>query len=103
MAFLVLARKWRYTVALSPGDMMFRFLFKRWPVRKQVAFLKSKGVLIGSRTKEARKIFIYMYQDLFAEVSFRHDDPNDLVESANIVKGLENLNTHLEKEFKTSF
>jgi hypothetical protein len=62
-----------------------------------------KGILIGSRTKDARKIYIYMYRDRFAEVQFANDDPEDVVEHANIVKGLKNLNSYLENEFKTSF
>jgi hypothetical protein len=82
---------------------MFPLFFKQWSLHKKVAFLKKKGVLIGSRTKDARKVFIYMYQDHFAEVFFQNDDPESDIENANIVKGLENLNTHLEKEFKTTF
>ena len=44
-----------------------------------------------------------MYQDHFAEVMFAKDDPEGEVEHANIVKGLKNLNSYLENEFKTSF
>jgi hypothetical protein len=83
--------------------MFFKFLFKQWPLHKQVSYLKKKGVLIGSRTKEARKIYIYMYQDHFAEVQFKNDNPDDEVETASIVKGLQNLNNHLEKDFRTTF
>jgi hypothetical protein len=83
--------------------MFFKFLFKQWPLHKQVSYLKKKGVLIGSRTKEARKIYIYMYQDHFAEVLFKNDNPDDEVETASIVKGLQNLNNHLEKDFRTTF
>jgi hypothetical protein len=83
--------------------MFFKFLFKQWPLHKQVSYLKKKGILIGSRTKEARKIYIYMYQDHFAEILFKNDDPEGDVENANIVKGLKNLNSYLEKEFKTTF
>jgi hypothetical protein len=83
--------------------MFFEFLFRQWPLRKQVSYLKRKGILIGSRTKDARKIYIYMYEDHFAEVLFKNDNPDGEVETASIVKGLENLNSYLEKEFKTTF
>jgi hypothetical protein len=83
--------------------MLFKFFFKQWPLHKQVSYLRKKGILIGTRTKDARKIHIYMYQDHFAEILFIKDDPDGEVESASIVKGLKNLNSYLEKEFKTSF
>jgi hypothetical protein len=83
--------------------MFFKFFFKQWPLPKQVSYLKKKGILIGSRTREARKIYIYMYQDLFAEIQFKNDNPDSEVETANIVKGLKNLNSYLEKDFKTTF
>ena len=83
--------------------MFFKFLFKQWPLHKQVSYLKKNGVLIGSRTKESRKIYIYMYQDHFAEIQFKNDNPDDEVETGSVVKGLQNLNSYLEKEFKTTF
>lgn len=82
--------------------MFLKLFFKRWPLDKQVSFLKKKAVLIGSRTKENRKIFIYMYRDLFAEVLFRDDDPEHDAESVKLVKGLKKLNSYLENEFRES-
>jgi hypothetical protein len=83
--------------------MLFKFFFKQWPLLKQVTYLKKRGILIGSRTKDARKIYIYMYQDHFAEIQFINDNPDGEIENASIVKGLKNLNSYLEKEFKTTF
>ena len=83
--------------------MLFKFLFKQWPLLKQVDYLRRKGILIGTRTKDARKIHIYMYREIFAEVVFKQDNPDGEVESANIVQGLKNLNSYLEKDFKTTF
>ena len=83
--------------------MFFNFFFKQWPLHKQVSYLRRKGILIGSRTKDARKIYIYMYHDHFAEVQFKNDDPDGEVEHASIVKGLKNLNSYLENEFRSNF
>lgn len=83
--------------------MFFKFFYKRWPLARQVEFLKKKAIFIGSRTKEARRIYIYMYRDLFAEVLFINDDPEQAPESARMVNGLNKLNDYLEKEFKTTF
>jgi hypothetical protein len=44
-----------------------------------------------------------MYQDHFGEILFKDDNPEGEVESANIVRGLKNLNSYLEKDFKTTF
>ena len=83
--------------------MLFKLFYKRWPLHRQVNFLKRKGILVGSRTREKRKIFLYMYRSIFAEVQFHNDDPDNHAESAKIVSGLKNLNTYLEREFKSNF
>jgi hypothetical protein len=83
--------------------MLFKLLYKRWPLHRQVDFLKRKAILVGSRTREKRTVFLYMYRDMFAEVLFQNDNPENPAESAKIVTGLKNLNTHLESEFKSNF
>jgi hypothetical protein len=88
---------------MTPKQMIFKLLYRRWPLQKQVDFLKRKAILIGSRTREKRKVYIYMYRNMFAEVIFLQDDPNQPAESARIVKGLKNLNSYLENEFKNTF
>jgi hypothetical protein len=83
--------------------IIFKLFYRRWSLHKQVDFLKRKAILIGSRTREKRKIYIYMYHNTFAEVLFHQDDPNNQPESASLVKGLKNLNAYLESEFKATF
>lgn len=83
--------------------MFLKFIYHRWSLQRQVEFLKKKAILIGSRKKENRLIYLYMYRDLFAEVLYQNDDPEQAPESASTVKGLQNLNDNLAKEFKTSF
>lgn len=83
--------------------MFLNLFFKHWSLTNQINFLKKKGVLIGSRTKENRKIYVYMHEDLFAEVMFKNDNPSAEVERGCVVKGLKNLNSYLENEFRTSF
>jgi hypothetical protein len=104
--FFTLARKWLYEWSVyqpTTQTMLFQLFFKQWPLHKKISYFQKNGVLIGSRVKDSRKIFIYMYQNHFAEVLFKSDNPEGDVESANIVKGLQNLNNHLEKDFKTTF
>lgn len=83
--------------------MFFRFFFNRMPLQKQALHLKKKGIMLGTRTKDGRVIHIYMLKDLFAEVIFKADNIDNEAESLNIVRGLDNLNDYLEKEFRASF
>ncbi len=83
--------------------MILKFFFKHLSLHKQIDYLKKKGVMLGVRTKNNRKIFTYMLNDLFVEVLYKNDNANDDAEKVNMLKGLKNLNSYLEKEFKTSF
>jgi hypothetical protein len=59
--------------------------------------------MLGTRMKEGRKIYIYMLRELFVEVIYKNDNTEETPEKLNMLTGLKNLNTYLEKEFKTSF
>ena len=59
--------------------------------------------MLGTRMKEGRKIYIYMLRELFVEVVYKNDNTEEMPERLNMLTGLKNLNTYLEKEFKTSF
>ena len=83
--------------------MILKFFFQRLSVTKQVSFLKKKGIMLGTRMKEGRKIYIYMLRELFVEVVYKNDNTEEMPERLNMLTGLKNLNSYLEKEFKTSF
>lgn len=83
--------------------MILKFFFKQLSVQKQIDYLKKKGVMIGTRTKDSRKVYTYMLRDLFVEVLYKNDNANDAAEKVNTLSGLKNLNSYLEREFKTSF
>jgi hypothetical protein len=72
-------------------------------LQKQIRYLKKKGVALGTRAKNGRKIYIYMLRDLFIEVLYKDDNPDNEPEKLNMLHGLNNLNEYLEREFKTSF
>jgi hypothetical protein len=44
-----------------------------------------------------------MLRDLFIEVLYKNDNANDEAEQLNMLRGLNNLNDYLEREFKASF
>jgi hypothetical protein len=44
-----------------------------------------------------------MLNDFFVEVQFLNDSIDDDAEKVNILQGLDNLNSYLENEFRTTF
>ncbi len=83
--------------------MFLKFFFRRMSLSKQVSYLKKKGIMLGTRLKDGRKIHIYMLRDLFVEVVYQEDNIDKEPETLNMVRGLDNLNDYLEREFKASF
>lgn len=83
--------------------MMLKFFFKNLPMNRQVSYLKKKGVGLGTRMKDGRKIYIYMLRDLFVEVLYVDDSSENNAERLNIISGVLNLNKHLEQEFRNTF
>ncbi len=83
--------------------MFEKFIFHRMSARQQVNYLKKKGIILGTRAKEGRKIYIYMLKDLFIEVLYQNDDADNEPEKVSTLEGLDNLNSYLEKEFRASF
>lgn len=83
--------------------MFLKFFFKQLSIEKQASFLKKNGIMLGTRVKEGRRIYIYMLRNLFVEVVYVNDNAENMPEKLNMLSGLDNLNSYLEKEFKTSF
>jgi len=83
--------------------MIFQFFFQRLSVEKQVQHIRRKGIALGTRAKNGRKIYIYMLGNLFVEVIYKGDNSENNPEQVNTLRGLKNLNEYLESEFRTSF
>ena len=83
--------------------MIQNFFFRHFSPEKQVEYLQTKGVSLGTRVKNGRKIYVYMLRNLFVEVVYQQDDNSASPERVQILRGLKSLNSHLEKEFRASF
>ncbi len=83
--------------------MILQLFFRHLSIEKQVNHLQKSGVSLGTRVKNGRKIYVYMLRNLFVEVLYVNDNPNDAPEKVNLLRGLKNLNAHLEREFRASF
>jgi len=83
--------------------MILQFFFRHLSPETQVSYLQKNGVSLGSRAKNGRRIYVYMIRNLFVEVMYENDNVNDTPERVNMLRGLKNLNSYLEKEFRASY
>lgn len=82
--------------------MFFQFILKRLSLQKQVAYVKRNAVYLGTRNAESRTPHLYMLGKMIAEVLFEEDDYTKKPERLVWLPGLQQLESHLEKEFKSS-
>ena len=102
--FLTLARKWQFIAQnQNTSIMILQFFFRQLSAESQVSYLQKSGVSLGSRAKNGRRIYVYMLRNIFVEVMYENDNVNDAPEKVSLLRGLKNLNAHLEKEFRASF
>lgn len=83
--------------------MILRFILQHLSIQKQANFLRKRGIILGTRLKNGRRIYIYMLHDLFVEVLYKNDNANEAPEHLNMLRGLNTLNDYLEKEFRATF
>jgi hypothetical protein len=83
--------------------MILKWIFKYFSESKKIEFLKDQGILLGSRIREGRKIYLYMLRDFFVEVVYQDDNTDASPEKLETFYNLNNLNSYLEREFRTSF
>ena len=83
--------------------MWFNWGFKYFSLAKQLAYLREHGIMLGSRVRNDRKIFLYMVKSFFVEVIYKNDNIDREPEQLQIFNDLNHLNQNLEKEFRASF
>lgn len=71
--------------------------------QKIIEMVKVEGSLVGERQQGNRKVFIYLLRDFFVQIMFKGDNPIEEVENLLTFSTLDQLNAHLEREFRTSF
>jgi hypothetical protein len=82
---------------------LFKWGFKYFSLTKQLAYLREHGVMLGSRMRNDRKVFLYMVKSTFVEVMYKNDSIEKEAERLEVFNNLNHLNQYLENEFKTSF
>lgn len=69
-------------------------------MESQAAFMKRRGIILGTRERNGRQGYLYMVNNLFAEIFFENDNPQMDAERIVVMRGLENLNRYLEKDVR---
>ena len=83
--------------------MWFNSIFGDGSKTKIIKLVKTEGSLIGERDLEGKKIYIYLLRDFFVEIVFKKDGPEEVVENVLTFSNINQLNSHLEKEFRAAF
>jgi hypothetical protein len=83
--------------------MFGRMLFKYLSENQQIARLKEKGTILGTRLKNGRKAYLYILTDFCVEVIFQNDNEELNPEKVTTFASVQEFNSYLEKEFRASF
>lgn len=77
-------------------------MFNLLSTTRQAAFMKRRGIVLGTRKKDGRQSYLYMVNNLFAEIRYENDNPRLKVESLVLLSGLADLNRYMEKDLRTA-
>lgn len=83
--------------------MLFKLAFKYFSAAKKMEVLREEGVMLGTRIRNGRKVYLYMLKDFFVEVIYRSDNMDLESEKIESFSNLDNLNSYLEREFRTAY
>jgi len=81
--------------------MFIKFWFRQLSLARQENFMRKRGIMLGTRKKNGRQVYTYMFRDLFADVVYKEDKLERGAEDMKVIDGLKKLNHHLEKEIKS--
>jgi len=81
----------------------FKWGFKYFSLTKQLDYLHEHGIMLGSRMRNDRKVFLYMVKSTFVEVMYKNDSIEREAERVEVFNNLNHLNQYLENEFRTTF
>jgi hypothetical protein len=81
--------------------MFLKLFFKRLSLARQAEFMKRRGIVLGTRNKDGRQTYLYMVNNLFAEIMYEKDNPRLSAENVVVLDGLNKLNRYLEEELRS--
>lgn len=81
-------------------DMVLKYVLQRLSIKTQAEFMKRRGIVVGTRNKNGRMSYLYMVNNLFAEILYEQDNPRLKAEEVVVLYGLRRLNSYLEKDLR---
>lgn len=63
--------------------------------------MKRRGIVLGTRKKGDRQSYLYMVNNLFAEILYENDNPGLKVEALVVLDGLHDFNRYLENDLRS--
>lgn len=82
-------------------DMFLKMLFRNLSMTRQANFMKRRGIVLGTRNKDGRQGYVYMVNNLFAEIIYENDNPQLSAERLVVLDGLHKLNHYFEKDLRS--
>lgn len=83
--------------------MWFKIGFRFLADNKKFELVREKGIMLGSRWRNNRRVYLYMVKDFFVEVMYLQDDIDQDPERISTFSSLDNLNAYLERDIRTAF
>jgi hypothetical protein len=83
--------------------MWFKIGFRFLADKRKLEMLREKGIMLGSRWRNERRVYLYMVKDFFVEVMYLKDDIDLDPERISTFSSLDNLTAYLERDFHTAF
>ncbi len=83
--------------------MILKWAFRYFSESKKIDYLREQGIMLGSRIRQGRKVYLYMLRDFFVEVIYQNDNIDLTPEQLMTFSSLTNLNSYLEKDFRQTF
>ncbi|HET9487753.1 MAG TPA: hypothetical protein VFO54_09970 [Chryseosolibacter sp.] len=80
--------------------MFLKWFFKRLSKTRQAELMKRWGIVLGTRNKDGRSTYLYMMNNLFAEILYENDNPRMEVESVVVLDGLDGFKSYLEDDIR---
>ena len=83
--------------------MILKLAFRYFSESRKIDYLKDQGIMLGTRVRLGRKIYLYMLRDFFVEVMYQNDNADMTPERLKTFTSVNNLNAYLEKDFRSTF
>jgi hypothetical protein len=83
--------------------MILKWVFRYFSESTKIDYLKDQGIMLGSRIRQGRKVYLYMLRDFFVEVIYQNDNTDMTPERVQTFSSISNLNAYLESDFRSTF